>query len=195
MSYRVLTSSPADAGHGTQPDGEGGYNIVTRDPEKSGPQLRLSSDYGSFQSARGTVDFSFPRSERFSWDLGGQFYRTDGFDLDKSTPHTNGQEAIDRLNLESKWSYRLSPKWRAKTSLASSQRSTSAWSGGSPGGGSGGGTTVPCAHPDITAHAIHARASPPLAVDMRPWRDEPGDPWEENQRAMHSGRSASTRAT
>ncbi|MEZ4648008.1 MAG: TonB-dependent receptor [Candidatus Eisenbacteria bacterium] len=99
-------------------DAMGGViNIITRDPEKSGPKLRLSGDYGTFQSMRSTADFSFPRTKRFSWDLGGQYYRTDGFDLDESTPHTNGQEAIDRLNLESKWSYRLAPKWRLKTSL------------------------------------------------------------------------------
>ena len=94
----------------------GVINIITRDLEHSPTQLRASADYGTYQSTRSTVDLSLPRKGSFSWDLGGQFYHTDGFDLDKSTPHTNGQEAIDRFNIDSKWNLRLSPKWRLKTS-------------------------------------------------------------------------------
>ena len=41
---------------------------------------------------------------------------TDGFDLDESTPHTNGQEAIRRWNLNSRLQARLSDKWSSTVS-------------------------------------------------------------------------------
>ena len=42
---------------------------------------------------------------------GGRYYSTDGFDLDKTTPHTNGQEQIRRLNLDGKGRLALSKRW------------------------------------------------------------------------------------
>lgn len=94
----------------------GVINIITRDLEKSPGQLQLASDYGTHASLRSSADLSLPRRGAFAGDLGVHFYRTDGFDLDPSTPHTNGQEAIRRLNLEGRGSLRLSPHWRVKGS-------------------------------------------------------------------------------
>lgn len=92
----------------------GVINIITTDPEKAPAQVRLSADYGSHASLRSTAALSLPRRGRFAGDLGAQFSRTDGFDLDSATPHTNGQEAITRLNLDGKGSFRFNPKWRLK---------------------------------------------------------------------------------
>lgn len=89
----------------------GVVNIITRRPEESPPTLRLYADYGSHGTANPAADLAFHRGG-IAFALAGNYYRTDGFDLDKSTPHTNGQEQIDRLNLSGKVSAAMDQRWR-----------------------------------------------------------------------------------
>ncbi len=84
----------------------GVVNIITRKPQA---QLRLNSagEYGTFNSYMQNLELE---SKRGSWGLqmGARFDRTDGFDLDQSTPHTNGMERIKRFNLDGKVTRKLS---------------------------------------------------------------------------------------
>ncbi len=85
-------------------DAMGGViNIITRTPSQN-RDLESSIEYGSFR----TFDPEFrieTRKQKLGLMLTGKHEKTDGFDLDKSTPHTNGLEAIKRYNLGSKISY------------------------------------------------------------------------------------------
>jgi outer membrane receptor for ferrienterochelin and colicins len=85
-------------------DAMGGViNIITKKPSDS-RSLESSIEYGSF----GTFDPEFQfeaKRPKFGLLLTGKHEKTDGFDLDKSTPHTNGLEAIKRYNLGSKLSF------------------------------------------------------------------------------------------
>ena len=88
----------------------GVVNIITHDLEKEPAAARLYLDYGS----HGTVNPSVDLTRRFgstAVSAGARYHRTSGFDLDPSTPHTNGAEAIDRLNVNLKASSKLSPRW------------------------------------------------------------------------------------
>ncbi len=84
----------------------GVVNIITRKPA-SGLNLYGSSEYGTFNAYAQNLALE---SQRGKWGLllAGRFDRTDGFDLDKSTPHTNGQERIKRFNLDTKVMRKLS---------------------------------------------------------------------------------------
>jgi outer membrane receptor for ferrienterochelin and colicins len=79
----------------------GVINIITRRPAHA-HRLESSIEYGSFK----TFDPEF-QLESFRHDLGlllsGKYERTDGFDLYKDTPHTNGMEKINRVNVGSKF--------------------------------------------------------------------------------------------
>ncbi len=83
----------------------GVINIITRKPT----QLRLysSGEYGTYNTYAQNLDLE---TKHGNWGLqiGSRFDRTDGFDLDKSTPHTNGMERIKRFNLDSKITRKLS---------------------------------------------------------------------------------------
>ncbi len=85
-------------------DAMGGViNIITKKPTDN-RSLESSIEYGSF----GTFDPEFQfetKKQKFGLLLAGKHEKTDGFDLDKSTPHTNGLEAIKRYNLGSKISF------------------------------------------------------------------------------------------
>lgn len=84
----------------------GVVNIITRKPQA---QLRLNSagEYGTYNAYMQNLELE---SKRGNWGLqvGARFDRTDGFDLDKSTPHTNGMERIKRFNLDGKVTRRIS---------------------------------------------------------------------------------------
>jgi outer membrane receptor for ferrienterochelin and colicins len=84
----------------------GVVNIITRKPKHS---LRFSSsaDYGSFKSYSQLAEVQMPVGK---WDLqvGSRFDRTDGFDLIKDTPHTNGLERSKRFNLDTEVGRQLS---------------------------------------------------------------------------------------
>jgi outer membrane receptor for ferrienterochelin and colicins len=84
-------------------DAMGGViNIITRKPSDS-RRFASSIEYGSFN--RFDPEFQLEaRHKSLGFLLSGKHERTDGFDLYKDTPHTNGMEAIKRYNLNSKLS-------------------------------------------------------------------------------------------
>ncbi len=87
----------------------GVVNIITRKPQ-SRWRLSSASEYGSFRTLAQNLELE---SRRGAWglQLASRFDRTDGFDLDKSTPHTNGMERIKRFNLDGKIARRISRSW------------------------------------------------------------------------------------
>lgn len=87
----------------------GVVNIITRKPAAR-MRLYTSSEYGSFKTFAQNLELD---SRRGPWglQLASRFDRTDGFDLDKSTPHTNGLERIRRFNLDGKIGRRLNRAW------------------------------------------------------------------------------------
>ncbi len=87
----------------------GVVNIITRKPQ-SRWRLSSASEYGSFRTLAQNLELE---THRGGWglQLASRFDRTDGFDLDKSTPHTNGMERIKRFNADGKISRRLSRTW------------------------------------------------------------------------------------
>ncbi len=98
-------------------DAMGGViNIITRKPKFNSGQADLYFDYGTHTSYNPSFSVDYGTSNH-ALNLGGKLQSTDGFDLDKSTPHTNGESAIDRFNLNAKLHSRLSDKWSATTSL------------------------------------------------------------------------------
>jgi len=93
-------------------DAMGGVvNIITKKIQNQSRSLSLRGDYGTHSTFNPDLQLEFSNN-RWGADFGAKYYHTDGFDLDKSTPHTNGQDAIDRLNLDGKLHYRLSDRWR-----------------------------------------------------------------------------------
>jgi outer membrane receptor for ferrienterochelin and colicins len=92
-------------------DAMGGVvNIVSKKVGSHGKSVNLRSDYGAYGTLNPDLQLEYGNS-RWGANLGAQYYHTDGFDLDKSTPHTNGQDEIDRLNLDGKLRYKLSDRW------------------------------------------------------------------------------------
>ncbi len=81
----------------------GVINIITRKPSES-RRLESSIEYGSFNTFDPEFQFE-AKKNRFGLLLAGKHEQTDGFDLNESTPHTNGMEAIKRYNLNSKLSF------------------------------------------------------------------------------------------
>ncbi|MEW6411175.1 MAG: TonB-dependent receptor [Candidatus Zixiibacteriota bacterium] len=92
-------------------DAMGGViNIITKKPSTNIRSANAYFDYGTHASFNPAVDLEYG-NERTGLTLGGKLFSTDGFDLDPSTPHTNGQEKIDRWNLSGKLRHKLSDKW------------------------------------------------------------------------------------
>jgi outer membrane receptor for ferrienterochelin and colicins len=92
-------------------DAVGGVvNIITKKVRQHTRSLAARTEYGSHATLNPDVQAEFS-NERWGLSLGGKYYRTDGFDLIDSTPHTNGQDEISRLNLDAKLRYKLSNKW------------------------------------------------------------------------------------
>jgi len=97
-------------------DAMGGViNIITRQPRSDRGTANLYVDYGSYNSYNPSLETEWG-TEKLSFTLGGKLYSTDGFDLDKSTPHTNGQDQIDRYNVNGQMRAKLSPSWILSTS-------------------------------------------------------------------------------
>ncbi len=78
----------------------GVINIITKKPTQS-KSLESSIEYGSFRSFDPEFQFE-TKSPKYGFLFSGKHEETAGFDLDKSTPHTNGLEAIKRYNLSTK---------------------------------------------------------------------------------------------
>ena len=98
-------------------DAMGGViNILTKRPPKQEANANVYLDYGTNTTYNPSVDFKYGAGKT-GIILGAKYYSTKGFDLDESTPHTNGQEEIDRLNLSGKVKYDLNEKWKSITSL------------------------------------------------------------------------------
>ena len=92
-------------------DAMGGVvNIITRNPGLEQGRLNVYMDYGTFTSLNPSVEGEWG-NDRVGVTLGGKYFGTQGFDLDESTPHTNGVEEIRRLNLNGKSRVRLSDRW------------------------------------------------------------------------------------
>ncbi|MCB2230394.1 TonB-dependent receptor [bacterium] len=91
-------------------DAMGGViNIITENPSYNKLHGRFYADYGSFTSYQPSAEFEYG-NDKIALTLGGKLYSTDGFDLDKSTRHTNGLEATDRVNVDSRIRARLSDR-------------------------------------------------------------------------------------
>jgi outer membrane receptor for ferrienterochelin and colicins len=84
----------------------GVINIITKKASNH-PHINSSTEYSTFNSLVQTLDGEFQNGQT-SFLLGGRFYRTDGFDLIKETPHTNGMENIWNYNINSKVTRKLS---------------------------------------------------------------------------------------
>lgn len=97
-------------------DAMGGViNIITEKPKATVLSGDVQMDYGTFNQVNPSVDLKYG-NDKTAFIVGGKFYRTDGFDLDKSTPHTNGQEEINRYNLSTKLKHTMSEKWSSTVS-------------------------------------------------------------------------------
>ncbi|NOY89554.1 MAG: TonB-dependent receptor [FCB group bacterium] len=97
-------------------DAMGGViNIITEKPAMHVSKGNIYFDYGSYRSLNPSLDLEYG-NKRTGINLGGKFYSTNGFDLDKSTPHTNGLEKTDRWNFNGKIRHKLSDKWEVTTS-------------------------------------------------------------------------------
>jgi outer membrane receptor for ferrienterochelin and colicins len=88
----------------------GVINIITRRPGTNTSRADIYADFGSHTSYNPAVDLEYG-GDRIGVSLGGKLQSTDGFDLDQSTPHTNGESAATRLNLNGKVRAELSPAW------------------------------------------------------------------------------------
>lgn len=92
-------------------DAMGGViNIITKKPSNNVRKGHVYFDYGSHTSFNPAADFEYG-NEQTGVILGGKLFSTDGFDLDPNTPHTNGQEQIDRWNFSGKVRHKFSPSW------------------------------------------------------------------------------------
>ncbi|MEW5795884.1 MAG: TonB-dependent receptor [Candidatus Zixiibacteriota bacterium] len=92
-------------------DAMGGViNIITKKLHTHTRGLAFRGDYGTHATFNPDLQAEFSNN-RWGANIGAKYYRTDGFDLDKSTPHTNGQDAIERLNLDGKLRRKLSERW------------------------------------------------------------------------------------
>lgn len=93
----------------------GVINIITKKP-KNPHSLGISSEYGSFRTF--DPEFAFEGTSGMLGALiSGKFERTDGFDLLKDTPHTNGLENIKRYNFNSRFSLDPSGSFHNELSL------------------------------------------------------------------------------
>lgn len=81
----------------------GVINIITKRPAEN-RRLTASAEYGSYNTFDPEFQFE-ARHGKLGVLLSGKHERADGFDLNLSTPHTNGMEAIKRYNLNTKLSF------------------------------------------------------------------------------------------
>jgi outer membrane receptor for ferrienterochelin and colicins len=88
----------------------GVVNIITKNPADL-TKYQLHSGYGSFNSYDFQADLNAILFGTGS-NLSLSYDHTDGFDLDKSTEHTNGLEKISRFNLNSRTILPMKPGWR-----------------------------------------------------------------------------------
>lgn len=92
-------------------DAMGGViNIITENPAYNTLQGRFYADFGTHTSYQPSAEFEYG-GDKTALTLGGRLYSTDGFDLDKSTRHTNGLEATDRINIDSRFRANLGRRW------------------------------------------------------------------------------------
>jgi outer membrane receptor for ferrienterochelin and colicins len=92
-------------------DAMGGViNIITKNPDFNTLSGRFYADYGSHTSYQPSAEFAYGTPD-IALTLGGKLYSTGGFDLDPATRHTNGLEAVDRINVDSRMRARLSDRW------------------------------------------------------------------------------------
>ena len=92
-------------------DAMGGViNVITRKISNNSNRLNLRSEAGAYATFNPDLQFEY---SNYGWgaNLGAKYYHTDGFDLDKSTPHTNGLDEIDRINFDGKLKVKLSEGW------------------------------------------------------------------------------------
>jgi len=87
----------------------GVVNIITRKPPAL-TNLNLYGSYGSFNSSDIQADISSSLMGN-GINFTTKYEHTDGFDLDKTTEHTNGLENIDRFNINNKTIIGISPGW------------------------------------------------------------------------------------
>ena len=93
----------------------GVINIITRKPRESA-SARTSIEYGSFKTFDPEVQIE-SRFDKFGFLLSGKHEQTDGFDLIKETPHTNGMENTKRFNIDVKLAYDPRPSLQNVLSL------------------------------------------------------------------------------
>jgi len=99
-------------------DAMGGViNIITKKPKYRSLSSNLYADFGTHTSYNPGLELEYGNDD-VALNFGARLFSTGGFDLDKSTRHTNGQEEIDRWNFNSKVRMGLSDRW----SLTSSGR-------------------------------------------------------------------------
>jgi outer membrane receptor for ferrienterochelin and colicins len=97
-------------------DAMGGVvNIITNKTGRDTQTMSGQVEYGAHQTMRPSAIYEYG-DDALRFNLGLNYYHTDGFDLIDSTPHTNGLDEIDRFNIDGKLSYQLSDKWRATAS-------------------------------------------------------------------------------
>ena len=92
-------------------DAMGGViNIITRKPKYRSIGGNLYADFGTHSSYNPGLELEYGNDD-IALNLGARLFATSGFDLDKSTLHTNGQEEIERWNFNGKVRMGLSDKW------------------------------------------------------------------------------------
>ncbi len=87
----------------------GVVNIITRKPPAL-TSFNLYGSYGSFNTSNIQADIN-SRLKGNGINFTTKYEHTDGFDLDKSTEHTNGLENVDRFNINNKTVVGISPGW------------------------------------------------------------------------------------
>lgn len=92
-------------------DAMGGViNILTRKPPADQIGGNLYVDFGSHRTSNPSAEFRYG-TDKIGLTLGAKGYLTRGFDLTSETPATNGQDKIGRFNSDSRFSWKLNPKW------------------------------------------------------------------------------------
>lgn len=109
-----VVKGPASTLYGSDAIG-GVINLITRRPDDTPRGVDLYGSYGSHRAADASVTFS-GRPGGVPLLLTTRVFRTAGFDLDPSSPQTNGQESTKRLNLEAATATALSARTRVSGS-------------------------------------------------------------------------------